>query len=252
MQTDMLIGSRSRHGVFSNIKADRLFYPLMCILFLGVAVVGFWPRSAAIIAGSLPNPPLVTHIHAATMAIWMVLLAVQGSLVAAGQRKLHMTLGMLSLLLVALMLVLMPMATFATYRIMTAVGVGEVASNLLLLQIRAFVLFPLFLFWGLREHKHNRQAHKRLMLFSTLILLDAAVARMDWLPGNSIESTYAMAFFYQLLLLVPALVYDQWRTGRIHTVYYQALAIYLPFIMLTLLLWNNPIWHVIAQYIMGF
>ena len=71
------------HGVATSCHTDtlgatspaRTFYAGMAWLFVVVAVVGFAPRSLAIVSGTMKTPPLVVHLHAAVMASWVSLLA---------------------------------------------------------------------------------------------------------------------------------------------------------------------------------
>ena len=48
----------------------------MACVFALCAVTGFAPNSVAIIAGEKTNPPLLIHIHAASMTAWLALLVV--------------------------------------------------------------------------------------------------------------------------------------------------------------------------------
>lgn len=234
-----------------GINVDRWMYVSMAGLFALTAFVGFGPRSAAILEGQLPNPPLTVHIHAALMVAWLLLTLVQSSLAATGKRVWHMTLGMASLPLVALMVLFMFLATFDTYALMATAGAVDMASNILLLQVRSVILFPLFFLWALLSHKEVRDTHKRMMVLCTFVLIDAAVARMDWLPGNNIAQTYAFTFFYQFLLLLPVVLYDLWKLGTVHSAYWKGIALYLPFVLATCLLWNNPWWLELAPRLMN-
>jgi len=59
--------------------------------------------------------------------------------------------------------------------------------------------------------------HKRLMIIATVVLLDAAFARIRWLPGMPpTNSGFELMSAYQLLLLAPLVVFDLRRTGQIH------------------------------------
>src|SRR5262245_56957575 len=89
-----------------SATADRRFYFLLTILIALVAIVGFAPNSSGILAGTIPTPPLIVHLHAAAMAAWLLLLVVQAGLVTAGRRDLHMRLGLASLGLAPTILVL--------------------------------------------------------------------------------------------------------------------------------------------------
>ncbi len=73
--------------------SDRKCLSLMAWLFVAVAIVGFAPRSLAIVGGAMQSPPLVVHLHAAVMSAFSVLLALQASASFTGRWKLHRRLG---------------------------------------------------------------------------------------------------------------------------------------------------------------
>ena len=245
-ETPIVRRTLDRHGAGSPIFLG------MALLFLATAVVGFGPRSAAIVTGASPVPPLVVHVHAALMVTWLLLLVTQTSLVATGRLRLHRTLGVLSLgVAVALLLALISVAV-VRYGQLTELGLGPFVSNILFLQIRSIVLFPTFYLWAIAARQTAPETHKRMMLLATLMLLDAAIARMGWLPGASTVSTYDGVHAYLLLLLVPALVYDLLRYGRVHRAYVIGLALLLPWIVVTHFLWNAPWWHATATALMGY
>jgi hypothetical protein len=90
-----------------------------------------------------------------------------------------------------------------------------------------------------------------MMLLATLVVIDAAIGRMTWLPGNDAQVSYDMAHVYQLLLIVPALIFDLVRFGRIHRAYVLGLGLLLPWIIATSFLWNSPWWLRTAAALMG-
>lgn len=231
---------------------DRLAFVFTASLFLLTAIVGFAPRSAGILAGALPNPPVSVHIHAFLMSAWLLLLVGQTALIAARNKYLHIQLGLATVAVVPAMLLAMVAATLQTFNLMHQAGMGGMAANLLLLQIRGLVLFPLFFYWAWRTARSDKGTHKRMMLLATFIVMDAAVGRMDWLPGNDLMQGISMTFVYHFLLLAPALAYDLLRLGRIHKAWQAGLALYLPFVLVTCLLWNNPVWQALAPRLLGY
>ena len=52
-----------------------------------------------------------------------------------------------------------------------------------------------------------------MMIMATLVLIDASIGRMHWLPFTS-TTTYTPVHLYVLLLIVPALIYDLKRLHR--------------------------------------
>lgn len=89
------------------------------------------------------------------------------------------------------------------------------AAAIGLIQVRRIVLFSIFYIWAMVSRKNEPQTHKRMLFLATLVLLDAALLRMPWLPNFGTDNV-AITHAYQLLLLVPFLVRDFARFGRIH------------------------------------
>jgi len=232
-------------------RAGVTIHTVTVALFVATAVVGFAPRSASILSGTMPMPPLAVHVHAFLMTAWIALLAVQAGLVAAGKQQLHRTLGVASFALAPALFAGLLAVTIVRYYDLTEIGVGAFASNILFLQIRSLVLFPLFFVWAMAVRRTDVETHKRMLILATFVLLDAAVARHVWLPGNDVTASYDATHAYWLLLLVPALVYDTVRFGRPHRAYVVGLALILPCVIATHFIWNAPQWHSIAAALMG-
>ena len=123
-------------------------------------------------------------------------------------------------------------------------------SNTLLTQLRAIICFAVFFTWAFLTRKTDRETHKRMMLLAAVVLVSAAISRMTWLPTTLPES-YAAVHAYMLLLLVPALSYDIARLGRPHAAYLMGLALLLPWLIATQLLWNSPWWMATASRLMA-
>jgi hypothetical protein len=232
-------------------RARVSIHTVTVALFVATAIVGFAPRSASILAGTMPMPPLAVHVHAFLMTAWIALLAVQTGLVAAGNQQVHRTLGVASFVLAPALLMGLIAVTIVRYYDLTEAGVGTIASNILFLQIRSLVLFPVFFLWAMAARRTDLETHKRMLILATFVLLDAAVARHVWLPGNDITVSYDATHAYWLLLLVPALVHDTVRFGRPHRAYIIGLALILPCVIATHFVWNTPQWHSIAASVLG-
>src|SRR5262249_55443730 len=150
----------------------RLFYAGMAWLLVAVAVGGFAPRSIAIVSGTMPMPPLVVHLHAAVMASWGSLLAVQAALSLAGRMDLHRKFGLASLVVAPLVMTMLIAITFSRQNAAFGTPAGPIVNNILFVQIRSIVLFPTFFIWALRTRRSDPQMHKRMILLATLSLLD--------------------------------------------------------------------------------
>jgi len=126
---------------------------------------------------------------------------------------------------------------------------GEL-DNILLLQIRIGILFPLFLAIALIARAGNAGLHKRMMFLATALPLPAAIDRMVWLP-TTLPGSMVAADFYVLVAVSPLFVWDVVRNKRVHEAYSIWLAINVPCSVLVYSLWDTAGWHATAQGIMG-
>lgn len=235
----------------ASIASDRRFYLFMTILVAVLAIVGFAPNSTGILAGAIPIPPLLVHLHAAAMVSWLLLLVAQASLVTAGRRDLHMRLGLVSLGLVPAILVLSVATTVIRYYDANEFGAGAIVANVLILQLRFFIMFPALIIWALAVRTSDPETHKRVMLLAAVGPLGAAFGRMGWIPGNDLQVTYDIASSFELVALAPAFVYDLVRFGKLHRAYVIGLALALPWMLLTHFVWNAPWWRAAADTLLG-
>jgi hypothetical protein len=238
-------------GGVTPVSSDRMFHAGMAWLLVVVAVAGFMPRSIAIINGTMPMPPLVVHLHAAVMASWVSLLAVQATLALTDRMDLHRRWGLASLVVGPLVLIMLIAITFARQNAAFGTPAGPIVNNILFVQIRSIVLFPTFFVWALLTRQTDPQTHKRMMLLATLSLLDAGIARMTWLPYNAFPRAYLSIHLYLLLLLVPPLLYDLIRTRRIHRAWLWGLALMLPWVVATEFVWGTPWWEKVGPKLVG-
>ena len=60
----------------------------------------------------------------------------------------------------------------------------SIKENILLLQMRIGILFPLFLAIGIKARGGNAGLHKRMMILATAMALPAGIDRIPWLPTH--------------------------------------------------------------------
>lgn len=241
--------------------ADRWIYVFMAALFVVAALTGFIPDSLELLAtvksGQRPPMPPILHAHALVMGSWLLLFLAQTTLVATGRAAQHRKLGLVgAILAVALVFVTITLVKSrwapgyeslppdALSRIKTA------RSGILMEQIRELVLFSIFIAWALLVRKTDSETHRRLMLFATLLPLPAAIDRIAWIP-TTLPDSPASIHIGMLSLLLPLLIYDVWRRGRVHRTYVIGVALNVPFIVMSHFLWGSPWWVSTAPKLMG-
>lgn len=190
------------------------FYFAMALLFALAAVIGFAPNSIAILNGAKENPPLLIHLHAASMSLWMALLVVQSGLAGRGHMRLHMALGQASFLLaptVFLLIVAIALPGFFS---------DDTPLAGLIIQTKRIVFFAGCIGVAIWLRKASPDVHKRLIFIGTFAVLDAAFFRMSFLPDWGFERAVTIGHLNMTALLIPFLIYDRMRLARIHQVYW--------------------------------
>lgn len=249
--------SASAHTVASR-EASRSIYVFMAILFIIVAVTGFAPRSIAIVTGERAVPPLIVHFHAAAMSSWLLLLLAQTTLIARGRPDIHRKLGVASFVLGPAMFLLMSalvmrgflqLANPATQPPVEVLG-NSVAFETFIMA-RAAILYGLFFAWAIAVRRKAPETHKRMLILATFVVIDAAIARIQWLPGaflrdgggqGEILRGYDLTHLYQLLLLAPVLLYELFRFGRVHWAYVLGIGLFLASALGAHFAWNSLAW----------
>jgi hypothetical protein len=260
-----VIGARPATSALARL-ADRWIYVFMAGLFIATALAGFIPDSMAILtevrAHARPPLPTVLHVHALLMGTWLLLLFAQALLVATGRRSLHRKIGAVALLLIPFILVSMVSLVrlgfedVATASATHSANPTEISgmrlfhSTLLLVQVRGVLFFGVFTAWALWVRNRDSQAHKRLMVLATLMPLAAASDRIDWLP-STLPASPDSSSLYMFLWLLPVLLYDLLRRGRLHRAYVIGLLLNLPFLIASHYLAGSPWWVATAPRLVG-
>lgn len=258
---DALSGTPRAHAI------DRWIFVFMAVWFIAIVLAGFIPDSIMKVGmvreGLRPPFPPVLHVHAVLMGSFLLLLLTQTVLMATGHKARHMQIGILGMALAALLVVvgftLAPTMYHQTWNGLQAAPPAaqeqlrkllSVQENILLLQARIGILFPLFLVIGLRARQGNAGLHKRMMFLATVMALPAGIDRIPWLPHTMPASPLSVDL-YTLAAISPMFIWDVVRNRRIHEAYWIWIAVCLPFAVVVNLLWDTPGWHATAKAIMG-
>lgn len=257
---DLLSGTPRAHSI------DRWIYVFTAASFIVIVLTGFIPDSLQKIgmvqAGTRPPFPPALHVHAVLMGSFLLLLLAQTSLMATGRKAMHMQLGVAGVALAAALVVagavLAPTMYYQTWNALQAAPpvareklqqILSTRENILLLQLRIGMLFPLFLAIAIRARGSDPGLHKRMVILATAMPMEAAIARMSWLPTTMPASPLSVEAFV-LLVVTPMFAWDVIRNRSVHRAYWWWLSIYVGTAVVVELLWNTPGWHAAAQQIM--
>jgi hypothetical protein len=258
---DVLSGTPRAHAI------DRWIFVFMAAWFILIVLTGFIPDSigkvAAVEAGKRPPFPVVMHMHAVVMGTFLLLLLTQAVLMATGRCTLHKRVGIAAFVLVPVLVVVGFVLAPTIYHQVSDLAQTASADarpiwqqrlldleNILLLQIRIGILFPLFMAVGLKARTGNAGLHKRMMFLAPAPALAAAVDRMTWLP-TTLPASALGSDLWILFAVSPLFVWDVVRNRRVHEAYWIWLAICVPAALVVYSLWDTPWWHATARHIMG-
>lgn len=207
--------TRNRESTFS-----LTFFVGMAIYLTLIVIVGFWPTYFGnLFLGQEPvDFGLVEisweiHFHTVVFMAWMVLLLTQTFWVARDNTKTHTKLGKYGFLLGIFMVAVGLFMTFVQTE-------AAVAQNLItwsevfpvIFATNSFVSisqFAILIALGYYFRTHPA-AHKRYMLFATIVLVNAATSRWSILIGEWSNE------IIHILMLGPIWVYDLYNDRRIH------------------------------------
>ena len=261
MRPDLLSGTPRAHAI------DRWIYVFTAASFIAIVLAGFIPSAlgkiAAVQAGQRPPFPLVLHVHAVLMGSFLLLLLAQTMLVATGRTAQHMRLGLAAMVLAPAMVVAGFLLAGTSYHGVwaaaqaappparaAALATVAIVENILLLQLRIGILFPILLWIGLRARRGDPGLHKRMMILATAVAIPAGIDRIPWLPTTMPASPLGVDL-WMLAAVSPLLLWDLVRNRHLHRAWWIWLAFVVPASVAVSALWDSAWWHGAAKAIMG-
>lgn len=128
------------------------------------------------------SPPIKTLVilHGSAMAAWMLLMLGQPALIAAGNRRLHMKIGVAGAVLAGLIVILgLKLGIESTRHAPPDAKIWGCTAK----QFMAVPIFSILIFGGLVAagiaNRKKPEIHRAMMLLATLAALAAAVSRID-------------------------------------------------------------------------
>jgi hypothetical protein len=246
---------------------DRWIYVFTALSFIAITLAGFVPESLvkidAVRLGQSPPFPLVLHVHAVLMGSFLLLLLAQTILVATGRCDLHRRLGVAAIVLVPAIVVVAFVLVPTTYHSawqtahsgpLQTRGHSQsfllVLDDILLWQLRTGLLFPLFIWIGLRARDFDAGLHKRMLILATAVPLAAGIGRITWLP-TTLPGSLVSTDLYTLLAISPMFLWDVLRNRALHRAYAIWIGLSLPPTFVIYALWDSGWWHAVVPRVMG-
>ena len=233
-----------------RVTKERLFYSGMALLIFALVFIGFAPtwflRGQLTTAQPMkPLAPLVI-LHGTLFTCWIALFVTQAGLISARQHKLHMKLGLATVALAAVMVVV-GMLTAARQAALRS-GPPELPPlTWFTVPFGDMVVFAGLVAGGF-AFRRDPQAHKRLMLCATALMLQPGVGRMTFIPSTTIFGPDITALI-GFLLATPLLAWDYVQRGRPHWATLVGLGALGGEQIVRLTIWRNETWLGMAGWI---
>lgn len=219
--------------------SSRRFFVSYGVLFIIVAVIGFGPSFWDYFQGAYYFPPIV-HLHGALMLGWLLVYLNQTRLASNGDLRLHRMLGLWSITLAAAVWISMCVATVVALQRHAPAEENEFLASVLLIQIGTAVVFPLFVALGIL-FRADAGWHRRMMTLAALLLLQAAIDRMWWLPDEGLPMFWHHAIRLYVLM-IPLYAFDLLSLRRIHPATILGTAIIVAMHAIVSAYWNDAGW----------
>lgn len=206
------------------------YFKIMSWIFLGLVFIGFAPsfylkllvEDQPFYPKGLPFPYI---IHGFILTCWYVFLVLQTTLIQHRNLRLHRKFGVLGAFWAFLVLIstfwvisLFParMAELANDLGKTVEEVEPGLSGILWLDFFMSLLFVGFIGLGISE-RNNPEVHKRMMFFSGLVFLFAAVFRVGGIIGflTDIDAGPILGLGILFMISISLLFHDKNMFGRV-------------------------------------
>jgi uncharacterized membrane protein YhaH (DUF805 family) len=196
----------------------KRFYVGIAFLIVAVVLAGFAPSFANMAAGS-PRPWFL-HAHAAIYLGWLALLVCQAVLAARGKIALHRRVGTFGIAYGALIWIVGMIVTFAAPALHVRAGEWDLdrAATFIPIPLGDMVLFGGF-FAGAVWYRRKPEIHKRLVLLAAVAIMFAGAFRLSYVASMPVQ----LAIWYSPV--IAGMVYDRYKIGRVHRVYWVGAAI---------------------------
>jgi len=160
-----------------------------------------------------PPPSIVVNVHAVVFTVWLLLLTAQVLLVVSDRVALHRRLGWFTAGWAGLMFVL---GLWTAMVAKAPVASGPASPQFLSVNFGSLIAFVLLVLWGVAL-RGNPAAHKRIMILSTIAILDPGYGRLSgwlWPEPQSMLMWYFFNFYGDMLVLTAMVAWDA-RRGRL-------------------------------------
>lgn len=194
-------------------------------------------------------PETIFYVHGVLFGAWMVFLIMQALLVRSGNVALHRRAGVFGGLLAACMVVIgIWGALIGAARPGGFMGVPIPPEVFLTVPFFDMAMFGTFVAWAIARRR-DPQSHKRLMLFATINIIEAAIARI---PLAIVYDNFPMStFLLSDVFILPIMLWDLVTLRRLHRVTVWATVLTIASQALRFVIAETEAWLGFARWMIG-
>lgn len=197
----------------SSYRSSQPFFVRLAWILAAIIVIGF-AQNAALGRVDIPAVPIWVHLHGLLMLAWLALFVTQNRLAASGNLALHRRLGWTGAFLVC---AIVGVACFTSVMSLALHRYPPFFSAPFFLSLAMIgtLAFGGLVFAGI-SNRRDTEAHRRLIMGGTIVILEPAFGRLLPAPllGGELLEWITMAI---QLGFVGAIAWHDRRTlGRIH------------------------------------
>jgi len=227
-------------------NAERRFYGLAALVAALIAFAGF--ARTYYLKGAFGSPALpgLVHLHGIVMTAWIVLFAVQASLVAARRVDLHRKLGIAGAALAALVVIVGAATAIEGAR--RGVSPGPPPLVFLAIPLGVILVYGALVAAAI-ANRRRPDWHKRLMLLGAISVLTPAIARI---PIDALHAGGIVAFLGVTdLLAIACIAWDTARNRRLHPAFAWGGIFLVLWQAGTLAVAQSAAWQPVARWLVG-
>ena len=234
----------STHTVIAKRRLGRSFYLGIAVVLATTVFVGFAPTFYLKAFTTAPSLSSLVWVHGLLFTGWIMLLVTQATLVAKDRVDVHMGLGIFGAVVGVTMVVVGLLTAVSAARL------GHIPPGapppLMFLAIPFFAIVEFGVLLGMAIALRGRsEAHKRLIILATIVIVGAAVARLPIPFAGTPPGFFAMSD----LFILACVIYD-WRAhGRVHPVFVWVGSLLVIFQPLQLLIMGTGPWLAFASWL---
>lgn len=232
-------------------KNKLTFFSAIAILGMIAILVGFLKTFIIPIISGTKTWPIAIYAHAGLVFGWVLIFLIQSLLIQNKKYKTHIFIGRLAAFFaVGAAVSIIPAALYQCDRELKE-GLGQTAISSIVGSLASATMFLALVTFGV-VYKKNSQAHKRLMLLATILLIWPAWFRWrHYFPSIERPDIWFAVVLSDSLIIV-AFIWDWLKNNRIHpALLFGGLFIIAENIM-EILLFDSNGWRVIANGIYNF